>query len=159
MSQERINKSSGQSPFPITAVIKDLPGDEEEDEEDDDDEDEEEETALEGNKTGPQTKNEIGTKSKCFSAGYTTPLDVDNCEIDEYIIFKQVLEEAQGKNPAWYNILTAALSGDQQKALADVIVLADQRRAAAESKRIEEAGGNCLLNFVLVFSFGSVKMM
>jgi hypothetical protein len=76
-----------------------------------------------------------------FSAGYTTPLDVENCEIDEYIIFKQVLEEVQGTNPGWYNALTGALTGDQQKALNDVIVLADQRRAAAESKRIEEAGG------------------
>ena len=73
--------------------------------------------------------------------GYTTPLDVDNCEIDEYIIFKQVLEEVQGTNPAWYNVLTGTLTADQQKALTDVIVLADQRRAAAESKRIEEAGG------------------
>lgn len=74
-------------------------------------------------------------------SGYTTPLDVENCEIDEYIIFKQVLEEVQGTNPGWYNVLTGGLTGDQQKALGDVIVLADQRRAAAESKRIEEAGG------------------
>ena len=45
--QERINKASAQSPFPMTTVIKDLPAEEEE-EEDDDDDDEEEETALEG---------------------------------------------------------------------------------------------------------------
>lgn len=73
--------------------------------------------------------------------GYTTPLDVDNCEIDEYVIFKQTLEEVQQSNPGWYSVLTGALTADQQKALGDVIVLADQRRAAAESKRIEEAGG------------------
>ena len=79
--------------------------------------------------------------------GYTTPLDVDNCEIDEYIIFKQVLEEVQGTNPAWYNVLTGTLTAEQQKALTDVIVLADQRRAAAESKRIEEAGGS--VNFYM----------
>lgn len=120
--QERINKSSGQSPFPMTTVIKDLPAEDDEEEgSDEDDDEDEEETALEG---------------------YTTPLDADNCDIDEYVIFKQVLEEARNTNPAWYNILTSALSGDQQKALADVIVLADQRRAAAESKRIEEAGGD-----------------
>ncbi|KAK4008612.1 importin-7 [Daphnia magna] len=120
--QEKITKASGQSPFPITTVIKDLPGDEDEEDGDDDEDedDDEEETALEG---------------------YTTPLDVENCEIDEYIIFKQVLEEVQGTNPGWYNALTGALTSDQQKALNDVIVLADQRRAAAESKRIEEAGG------------------
>lgn len=69
---------------------------------------------------------------------------MENCEIDEYVIFKQVLEEVQGTNPAWYGILTSALTAEQQKALSDVIVLADQRRAAAESKRIEEAGGNYL---------------
>lgn len=78
-------------------------------------------------------------------AVYTTPLDVDNCEIDEYVIFKQVLEEVQGTNPVWYSVLTGNLSAEQQKSLTDVIVLADQRRAAAESKRIEEAGGTYLL--------------
>ena len=116
--QQRISKAFGSSPFPITAIVKD--GDEDGEEDDDNDDDEEEETALEG---------------------YTIQLDVDNCEIDEYIIFKQVLEETQGTNPAWYSVLTATLSADQQKALTDVMVLADQRRAAAESKRIEEAGG------------------
>jgi len=119
--QERISNTSGQSPYPISSVIKDLPCEgEDEDEDDDDEDDEEEETALEG---------------------YTTPLDLDNCQVDEYVIFKQVLEEAQASNPMWYSVLTGGLSGDQVKALGDVIVLADQRRAAAESKRIEEAGG------------------
>ena len=66
-------------------------GDEDGEEDDDNDDDEEEETALEG---------------------YTIQLDVDNCEIDEYIIFKQVLEETQGTNPAWYSVLTATLSAD-----------------------------------------------
>jgi hypothetical protein len=31
---------------------------------------------------------------------------------------------------------------EQQKKLQDVFALADQRKAAAESKRIEESGGN-----------------
>ena len=72
---------------------------------------------------------------------------MENCEIDEYVIFKQVLEEVQGTNPVWYSVLTGGLSVEQQKALSDVIVLADQRRAAAESKRIEEAGGKALKSF------------
>ena len=48
--KEKISKASGQSPFPITTVIKDLPGDEDDEDgdDDDDDDDEEEETALEG---------------------------------------------------------------------------------------------------------------
>jgi len=66
--------------------------------------------------------------------GYTTPLDDENCEIDEYIIFKQVLEEAKRKNPEWYSALTTPLTGEKQKALEDVIVLADQRSRAVESK-------------------------
>merc|ERR1712136_522649 len=75
--QERISNTSGQSPYPITSVIKDLPCEGEDDDDDDDEDDEEEETALEG---------------------YTTPLDLDNCEVDEYVVFKQVLEEAGGYN-------------------------------------------------------------
>lgn len=50
-SQERISKASGQSPFPISTVIKDIPGDDDDEDgedDDDDDDDEEEETALEG---------------------------------------------------------------------------------------------------------------
>ncbi len=66
--------------------------------------------------------------------GYTTPIDDENCEIDEYIIFKQVLEEAKRKNPEWYSVLTTTLTGEKQKALEDVIVLADQRSRAVEGK-------------------------
>lgn len=41
--------------------------------------------------------------------------------------------------------MTANLTSEQQKALQEVMVLADQRKAAAESKRIEQSGGKCLL--------------
>lgn len=48
--QERITKASGNSPFPISTIIKDIPGedDDEDGDDDDDDDEEEEETALEG---------------------------------------------------------------------------------------------------------------
>lgn len=48
--QDRISKASGNSPFPISTVVKDIaPGDAPDgDEESDEDDDEEEETALEG---------------------------------------------------------------------------------------------------------------
>jgi len=36
------------------------------------------------------------------------------------------------------------LTSEQQKALQEVMVLADQRKAAAESKRIEQSGGKYL---------------
>lgn len=47
----------------------------------------------------------------------------------------------QVSDPTWYQALTANLTSEQQKALQEVIVLADQRKAAAESKRIEQSGG------------------
>lgn len=49
--------------------------------------------------------------------------------------------DIQASDPAWYQILTANLTTEQQKALQEVMVLADQRKAAAESKRIEQSGG------------------
>ncbi|XP_059474661.1 importin-7 isoform X2 [Neocloeon triangulifer] len=72
---------------------------------------------------------------------YSTPLDADDCNIDEYIIFKEVLAGLQERDPAWYQHLTGQLTMEQQKKIQDVFTLADQRRAAAESKRIEESGG------------------
>lgn len=44
-------------------------------------------------------------------------------------------------DPAWYQVLTANLSKEQQNALQEILVLADQRKAAAESKKIEQSGG------------------
>jgi len=114
--QEKVNKATG-APFEIKATM------EEEDESDDDDDDDYdgcEETSLEA---------------------YTTPLDEDDCPVDEYNIFKDVLGAIQGSNTAWYNQLTGHLSEIQGKALGDVIVLANQRVAAKESKKIEEQGG------------------
>lgn len=48
----------------------------------------------------------------------------------------------QEQDPGWYQHLTAHLNMEQQKKLQDVFALADQRKAAAESKKIEESGGN-----------------
>lgn len=75
---------------------------------------------------------------------YTTPLDeedeVEN-NLDEYVYFKEVLLSLQERDPSFYNALTATLNGEQQKQLQDIIILADQRKAAAESKKIEQRGG------------------
>lgn len=38
-------------------------------------------------------------------------------------------------------MLTGHLNPEQQKQLQQIIVLADQRKSAAESKKIEQAGG------------------
>jgi hypothetical protein len=52
--------------------------------------------------------------------------------------------DIQANDPEWYQVLTANLTSEQQKALQEVMVLADQRKAAAESKRIEQSGGKYL---------------
>lgn len=62
---------------------------------------------------------------------YTTPLDDDDTEIDEYVIFKETLEAIQRKDANWYNILMSSLKPEQQQALQSVFVLANQRKAAA----------------------------
>merc|ERR1711928_90618 len=67
---------------------------------------------------------------------YTTPLDEDDCDVDEYNIFKQVLGGLRGSNPAWYGQPTGHLTEVQQKALGEVVTFADQRCAAKESKKI-----------------------
>lgn len=54
--------------------------------------------------------------------------------------------DIQAGDPAWYQILTANLTTEQQKALQEVMLLADQRKAAAESKRIGQSGGNLFYN-------------
>ncbi|KAJ9577133.1 hypothetical protein L9F63_006305, partial [Diploptera punctata] len=115
--QEKVTKAAGDSQFNTKAYIQ------HEDDTDDSDDDYEanEETALES---------------------YTTPLDEENCNVDEYIVSKKFCRSyIQASDPGWYQILTANLTTEQQKALQEVMVLADQRKAAAESKRIEQSGG------------------
>ena len=45
----------------------------------------------------------------------------------------------------WYTALTSHLTAEQQKTLQEIILLADQRKAALESKRIEQSGGKYCL--------------
>merc|ERR550519_2388336 len=63
--------------------------------------------------------------------------DEEDCPVDEYSIFKDVLGAIQASNPQWYAQLTSHLSENQGKALTEVITLANQRVAAKESKVIE----------------------
>ncbi|KAK7056572.1 importin-7 [Halocaridina rubra] len=115
--EEKVNKTAAATPFNITTSIQD-----EEDDDDDDDalDDEMDETALES---------------------FTTPLDKDECEVDEYWVFKEVMQTLESNAPAWYQALTSTLNPDQQKAMQEIATLADQRRAAAQSKKIQQSGG------------------
>uniref|UniRef100_A0A7N6AJ35 Importin N-terminal domain-containing protein n=1 Tax=Anabas testudineus TaxID=64144 RepID=A0A7N6AJ35_ANATE len=72
---------------------------------------------------------------------YATSIDDEDNFVDEYQIFKAILQNIQTRDPAWYQALTQALDEEQRKHLQDIGTLADQRRAAHESKMIEKHGG------------------
>lgn len=63
----------------------------------------------------------------------------------------------QSTEPDWYQALTANLTEPQSKALMEVSLLADQRKAARESKKIEQQGG-LLINIVKRVTFLSVLL-
>ncbi|XP_033645727.1 importin-7-like [Asterias rubens] len=74
--------------------------------------------------------------------GYNTPLDDEDGPFDdEYMLFKNILTNIQAHDPSWYSALTAHLSPDQQNDMQEIAKMADQRNAAAESRRIEKQGG------------------
>uniref|UniRef100_A0A8C1K5T1 Importin 7 n=1 Tax=Cyprinus carpio TaxID=7962 RepID=A0A8C1K5T1_CYPCA len=72
---------------------------------------------------------------------YTTSVDDEDNLVDEYMIFKVIIQNVQARDPAWYQALTQCLDEEQRKQLQDIATLADQRRAAHESKMIEKHGG------------------
>ncbi|RXG69818.1 Importin-7 [Armadillidium vulgare] len=123
--EEKVTKAAANAaPFQMSVSIQD-------DEDDDDDSDDEccveeemDETALES---------------------FSTPLDKDDCDIDEYCIFKTVMQSIESSAPLWYEALTSSLNEDQKKAMQEVATLADQRKAAAQSKKIQESGGNIFM--------------
>lgn len=88
---------------------------------------------------------------------YQTPLDEDSCQVDEYQVFKNVLQSIQTADPVWYQALMTPITPEQTKELEDVFKLAEQRHAAAESKRIEDAGGYVFQNTSVPqnFNFGT----
>lgn len=51
------------------------------------------------------------------------------------------MQNFERTDTVWYRALTGHLTAEQQKALQEIILLADQRKAALESKRIEQSGG------------------
>lgn len=55
--------------------------------------------------------------------------------------------------PALYHALTSVLSEDQKKQLSAVFVLADQRKAQMDSRRIEQSGGNNHFIIYLMYKF------
>jgi len=113
--QEKINKHSNGT---VTASLENDEDDESDD--DSDDCDIYDETSLEN---------------------YTTPIDDEDTGVDEYQIFEETFKGLQASNLEWYNQLTSAMSPDQQKAVQEIVLLANQRKAARQSKSIEMSGG------------------
>lgn len=105
-----VNKINNNSPFSVVSATMEDEDDEDYSDDDDEDDDEYEQTVLES---------------------YLTPLDDEDTPVDEYVIFKQVLETLQNEDRGWFDILMAPLSPSQQKALQEVYTLANQRKAAA----------------------------
>lgn len=71
--------------------------------------------------------------------------------MNEIIIIKRNdVSDIERSDQPWYVALTSHLTSEQQKALQDIIILADQRKAALESKRIEQSGGECDKDFSFV---------
>ena len=66
-----------------------------------------------------------------------------DASIDEYEVFKSIMGamESQGNANEWFRALLASLSEDHAKKIKEIITLCDQRKAAKESKSIEQAGG------------------
>lgn len=101
-----------------------------------------------------------GTEETALES-YQTPLDEETCPVDEYMIFKTVLQskhihvqqsqmlvcvksfiillltwfccisDLQANDPNWYNSLISQLTEEQRKEVEEVFKLAEQRRAAA----------------------------
>ncbi|XP_037934798.1 importin-7 isoform X2 [Teleopsis dalmanni] len=91
--------------------------------------------------------------------GFTTPLDDEDEEkiVDEYFIFKEVITALSTQDQSWYATLTAGLTSEQTKALQEIILTAEQRKAARESKLIEKRGGFAFTQQTVPtsFKFGS----
>ena len=72
---------------------------------------------------------------------YTTPIDDEEGGMDEYQIFEETFKGLQASNVDWYNQLTSSMSAEQQKAVQEIVLLANQRKAARQSKSIAASGG------------------
>uniref|UniRef100_A0A8B9QDQ0 Importin 7 n=1 Tax=Apteryx owenii TaxID=8824 RepID=A0A8B9QDQ0_APTOW len=117
----------------------------ENDSDDDDEAEEDEETgtilAKQAGEDGDDEDWEEDDAEETALEGYSTIIDDEDNPVDEYQIFKTIFQTIQNRNPVWYQTLTQGLNEEQRKQLQDIATLADQRRAAHESKMIEKHGG------------------
>lgn len=80
-------------------------------------------------------------KVNCLS--FHQQIDDEDCDdpVDEYITFQAVIAAIMATDPQYYALLTSALSAEQSKALNELLVVAEQKKAQYASKKIERQGG------------------
>uniref|UniRef100_A0A673FZ55 Importin-7-like n=1 Tax=Sinocyclocheilus rhinocerous TaxID=307959 RepID=A0A673FZ55_9TELE len=122
----------------ISQWLKDIDSELGSDEDDIDDEGQEylEMLAKQAGEDGDDEDWEEDDAEETALEGYTTSVDDEDNLVDEYQIFKAIIQNVQGRDPAWYQLLTQCLDEEQRKQLQDIATLADQRRAAhGEAKK------------------------
>ncbi|XP_028967822.1 importin-7 [Galendromus occidentalis] len=84
-----------------------------------------------------------GKEETGLECQYTTPLDIETSEgfVDEYAVFIGLLDALQSTSAPIYNQMINLLSDRQKKQLNDIFVYNGQRKAAAESAKINQQGG------------------
>uniref|UniRef100_H2ZR06 Importin N-terminal domain-containing protein n=1 Tax=Ciona savignyi TaxID=51511 RepID=H2ZR06_CIOSA len=112
-----------------------------------------EETDLENDEDDDASDDEFGDEGETMLEAFPTSMEAESSSVDEFVAFKQVHSSLLARDPQWYNVLMTGLSDEQRKSLEEIYVLADQRHAAAESKKIEKTGGYRFENASVPSSF------
>lgn len=92
---------------------------------------------------------------KTLLENYNSCID-ENDEIDEFVVFKETLQNLQTSEPEFYQVITSSLTPDQCKAVQQFITTANRRVSEKESRKILASGGYSFTNFNVpqAFNFG-----
>ncbi|KAL7062659.1 hypothetical protein AAHC03_043 [Spirometra sp. Aus1] len=72
---------------------------------------------------------------------FDTELDKDECKMDEYVTFYQLMTDMEQSHPGWYQQLVAPLSEAQKTEFKNIAETALKCIQQKQSKEIEKAGG------------------
>ncbi|VDL81059.1 unnamed protein product [Schistocephalus solidus] len=138
--------------------------DDDEDDDDDDDDDDDEDQAEEALESDEDVIDEEGARylelleaveadasdsdddDDDFDADsvleeFDTDLDKDECKMDEYVTFYQLMTDMEQSHPGWYQQLVAPLSEAQKTEFKNIAETALKCIHQKQSKEIEKAGG------------------
>ncbi|XP_077492042.1 importin-7-like [Amblyomma americanum] len=86
----------------------------------------------------------------------TASLHEEECLVDEYPVPKEIMRGIQNTDPMWFGALTSGpQSVEQSRSTQEANVQAGQRKAAAESNRMEKSGGYVFQKQTVPPSFSS----